>query len=186
MFKVKKGLRYLGQILLIVSLGLVGVLKYWELTTATPPFQLKTVLTGSMSEALPPGSLILIKRVSTDAIKAGDILSYQTNQVVVTHRVMTVQPTTPKQFVMKGDSNSEVDEKPVSADQILGKVVFRLPKFGWFLHLIQSARGLVAILLTLFSFWLFGYFLRLLKEGKKEEKNTNKVTIPKGELKDEF
>src|SRR3546814_18444051 len=49
-----------------------------------------TVLTGSMSPAIPPGSIVLVKPTDPSTIEAGEVITYQAEPgkaASVTHRV---------------------------------------------------------------------------------------------------
>src|SRR3546814_8282824 len=52
-----------------------------------------TVLTGSMSPAIPPGSIVLVKPTDPSTIEAGEVITYQAEPgkaAYVTHRVVEV------------------------------------------------------------------------------------------------
>ena len=51
----------------------------------------------------------------------GDIVTYQVGETRVTHRVIRKER---KGYVTKGDANNKEDPTVVTADQIIGKVIF--------------------------------------------------------------
>jgi signal peptidase len=94
-----------------------------------------TVLTGSMSPSMPPGTLVVSKVVDAADIQIGDVVTYQLSSnepEVVTHRVVGVGSTSEgeRQFVTRGDANN-VDDDPVRAVQVRGKVVYHVPYLGY-------------------------------------------------------
>ena len=48
------------------------------------------------------------------------------------HRVVKVEETEAGEFfITKGDANDEPDADPVISENVVGKLVFRIPKIGW-------------------------------------------------------
>ncbi len=96
-----------------------------------------TVMSGSMSPALTPGDLVIIKG---DPIDVGDMVTVESGEFTYTHRV--VERLEDGRFRLKGDANEEPDPGLVEASQIIGKVVLVFP-FG---HLYTSYGFAVALL----------------------------------------
>jgi signal peptidase I len=96
------------------------------------PFQPQLVGSGSMNPALQTGDIVIVAKMPADKIRLGDIVQYRKDEnTTIIHRVVAFDQTGGyKTFITKGDSNSSVDENPVLPDNIIGKVVFNLPKVG--------------------------------------------------------
>jgi len=97
-----------------------------------------TVMSGSMSPALIPGDLIIVK--GEDPISIGDIVTYNAGEFTVTHRVF--EKLEGERFVLKGDANEDPDQGIVEASQIVGKVVMVFP----FSHLYTPVGFVLALL----------------------------------------
>ncbi len=82
-----------------------------------------TVMSGSMSPALRPGDLVIVK--GEEPIDIGDIVTVESGEFTYTHRV--VEKLEGDMFRLKGDANEEPDPNPVEASQIMGKTVFVIP-----------------------------------------------------------
>lgn len=95
------------------------------------------VLTSSMLPTLAAGDLILIHEAAS--YEPGDILTYQTEGSLITHRLQAVDPAG---FVLQGDANLSAD-RPVQPQQILGRMVLRIPAIG------QPGKWLRSLLKTL-------------------------------------
>jgi len=66
----------------------------------------------------------------------------------VTHRIIGVTEKEGKKVIMtKGDANRSEDEGTISQDQIIGKVAFVVPKFGYFVDFARSAYGLIILIM---------------------------------------
>ena len=86
------------------------------------------VQTGSMvgdkEDSINAGDWIIVKK--TNNIQLEDVISYQKDGAIITHRVIEEYNGT---YITRGDANNAKDD-PVSREQIVGKVVKILPSFG--------------------------------------------------------
>lgn len=106
------------------------------------------VVSGSMTPAIGVGATVIVNEVPATAIQEGDVITFisgeqatiqggQAGENLITHRVIDVVPTKdgPK-FKTKGDANEDSDPGFVSADALVGRVMFSIPYIG---HLIVFA-----------------------------------------------
>ena len=82
------------------------------------------VLSNSMAPTLKAGDVIMIHEEMTYQI--GDILTYRDRQGLVTHRLIAAND---EGMLLQGDANRSPDSA-IQADQVLGKMVLRLPAVG--------------------------------------------------------
>lgn len=97
-----------------------------------------TVMSGSMSPALSPGDLLIVK--GEESIYVGDIVTVESGEFTFTHRV--IEKLEGDRFVLKGDANEDPDPNFVEASQIIGKVVMVFP----FSHLYTPIGFVMALL----------------------------------------
>ena len=97
-----------------------------------------TVMSGSMSPALRPGDLVIVK--SEESINLDDMVTVESGEFTYTHRV--VEKLEGDLFRLKGDANEDPDANLVEASQIIGKVVLVFP----FSHLYTPYGFAVALL----------------------------------------
>jgi len=117
--------------LVVASAALVAGVVVPTFAGATP----YTVLTGSMTPALKPGTLIVVRPVDAEQVSVGDVVTYQIRSgepEVVTHRVVAVAVNGNGQrvFRTRGDANSVADERWVRPVQLRGKVWYSVPFVG--------------------------------------------------------
>ena len=87
-----------------------------------------TVMSGSMSPALKPGDLIVVKQIDPSAVEVGDIVTVKSETGVFTHRVFEKKfEDGVYLFKTKGDANEDPDPGWWNASQIMGKTVFVIP-----------------------------------------------------------
>lgn len=88
-----------------------------------------TVLTSSMEDTYPKGSLVVTKSVDASELQIGDDITYMISQnSSVTHRIIGIienyQNTGQRAFETKGTMNKNPDKEPAIAANVVGKVVF--------------------------------------------------------------
>ena len=185
---------------IIVALIFLGIffayyfvsLKMYEKnpTINIPKFGLYTIISPSMEPNVRVYDVVVDLNIfSEKSIKEGDIITFISNSNVskgltVTHRVVKVITNADgtKSYLTKGDNNLKVDQSPVNYDDILGKVLFKIPqlgriqfliadKFGWILVVLLPALGVIIYdFIKLFRLLSFNSkFMRLGAYNKKIE-----------------
>ncbi len=93
--------------------------------------QMFSVETGSMYPEYPKDALVLVKKVEPLTVKVGDVITFVLNEEgsLATHRVVEIDSAN-DQFYTKGDANNSRDPRPVLYDNMVGRVVFGIPKLG--------------------------------------------------------
>ena len=90
------------------------------------------VLTDTKTE-IKKDDLILSKIIDENQIKAGDIISYKSNNIVESHQVIDVQKEGDKTFFVIdiARNNSEEYNVKVNSEIVEGKYLFRIAKLRW-------------------------------------------------------
>jgi len=108
-----------------------------------------TVVSGvSMRPALRAGDLVLTTDVAPEKIAVGDIVRFRVGGSYVLHRVVEIRQAAGLEFITRGDANN-VDDPPLPASAVEGRVVTVLPGLGW-----------PSIVVRLVLQWLLGLFAR--------------------------
>lgn len=99
------------------------------------------ILTGSMSPLIMPGDVVLVNKAAVDTIKEGDIIQFREDEFRINHRVIKVakDETGREFFVTKGDANQSPDVDPVYPEQVVGRVIYVVPKLGWLTIMVRTA-----------------------------------------------
>lgn len=178
----------LKKILNVISTILVAIVVVLALLLVGARFiglNVYTVLSGSMEPTYHVGSLIYVKDVDTDELKAGDVITYMLDEdTIVTHRIADVIPdeTDPSiiRFQTKGDANDSVDGSLVHYKNVIGTPVFSIPKLGYLANYIQKSPGRyiaisagAIILLLVFLPDLFSDDDKSEKKKKKQKNGNN-------------
>jgi len=112
------------------------------------------VLTASMEEAIPKGSLIITKSVPAEELAVGDDISYMVNPTTsVTHRIISVHPQADGtlSFQTQGVSNPTPDSSLVPAFNIVGQVIYHSLLLGLAAKTISENWPLLLFLLAVWT-----------------------------------
>ena len=170
---IRKILNYISKLfstaililLIIVGVFLVYYLVSIRLVSKNPNMQprvnLYTIVSGSMEPAIKVYDVIIDYAVtSPDNIKIGDVITFKSTSaiskdLIVTHRVIDKKIVNGKvEFVTKGDYNPVADADTAKFNNVIGKVVLKLPqlgrvqfflatRMGWFLVVMLPAIGVI-------------------------------------------
>lgn len=137
-------------------------------------YQFYTISSESMSPEINKGDIIVIKKCEPLEIEEGDIITFETNSEIVTHRVKKVNNINGKvSYITKGDSNEVEDTNYVYYEQIIGKKVNVISNLGNIVLLLNNKIVLVfcilAILIILYKIRRDNLKSKMRREKKKIE-----------------
>lgn len=118
------------------------------------------VATGSMANTINIGDIVVVK--VNEAFKENDIIVYKEENSFITHRVIKIDG---QNLITRGDANNSED-KPIKSDQILGKVIYVIPKIGIWRKVLASPEILGMIIIFII---LSGVVLMLTSKTEKEK-----------------
>lgn len=125
-------------LIILIAVALVGV----RLVGISP----YAVLSGSMEPTYHTGSLVYVKKIDCNDLKAGDPITFMLDKdTVATHRITKVLPDEEDpqtlRFVTKGDANESEDAGTVHCRNIIGTPVFTIPYLGYVSEFINHPPG---------------------------------------------
>lgn len=172
---MKKVLKILGNLIQAVLILLVVLtLAIVFLVRQQGIFNLRAFVinTGSMGRSIPAGSLIITRpqpQYHTD-----DVITYHTNdpagnrqRLPTTHRIIEVVEGENLGFKTKGDANEDADPFITPSTQLIGRVIFHLPYFGYFTDFIKTRNGLIFLIIIPATILAYTEVQTLQKEIKK-------------------
>lgn len=198
-YYINKAMKLLSYaiIVVLIFLGLFFAyyfvsLKMYEKnpTVNIPKFGLYTIISPSMEPNVKVYDVVVDLNVfNQNDIKKGDIITFVSNSNVskgltVTHRVVDIisNEDGTKSYITKGDNNLKADQATVNINDVLGKVLFKIPqlgrvqfliadKFGWLLVILIPSLGVIIYdFIKLFRLLAFNNkFMRLSSINKKIE-----------------
>ncbi len=141
-----------------------------------------TIVTGSMQETIPVGSLVVSHPVAPDTLEVGDVISFQKPigaPGLDTHRIVSIKSEGGKRFYQtKGDSNPVVDPWVLSFDAIEAhKMAFHVPYVGNALLFARSSVGRI-LLIGYVCFTLLFSILKGVALAAKQKEEAAALAVP--------
>lgn len=143
-----------------------------------------TVLSPSMQDEIPKGSLVITKKATANELAVGDNITFMKSaNTTVTHKIIKIYENYDGKgstgYQTKGVNNDQADRDIVNSTNIVGKVVFSVPKLGAMLEIFADnllwVMGFLGLLL-LASFFL-QIFFKIRKEEKMQAQQNNEETL---------
>lgn len=121
----------------LILITIAGVYIYTLVATKGRAVQPYLVQSGSMEPTIMTGDIIFVNP-QPKYIK-NDVVTFLDNQGrTVTHRIIQIQGST---IQTKGDANQAKDTDTIEESQVVGKVVFTLPKAGYLVAFAKTPVG---------------------------------------------
>ena len=162
-------------------------------------FTMLDVLTESMQDTIPKGSLVIVERVDDPTtLKVGDDITFFVNQsTTYTHQIIQIwsdyNNTGKLGFQTKGTNNTRPDDFIVYPEMLAGRVIYHIPNLGMILSflpgLIMNPQNLIWVSIVFLSVVVFSFSLRGLfssykndkaKQNKPVKKRKGSVVLRKG------
>lgn len=133
-------------IMIIVIIIFIASAKISEKTNKKPKFGLYTIISKSMEPTIKVYDVVFVVKTNVNNLKKDDIITFYPSNPIYggkpfTHRI--VEKNIDGTFTVKGDANSENDIDNVSPDNIIGKVIIKMPELGKLQFFIASKSGWV-------------------------------------------
>lgn len=105
------------------------------------PYRSYIVQTGSMEPTIMTGDVIFIR--AQTGYQAPDIVTFTDSAGhTITHRILEESNSSgTRLFTTKGDNNKTKDPEPITANQIIGKYLFHVPRMGYLVINLQRPIG---------------------------------------------
>lgn len=162
---LKKILKYISTILsysaliILIIIALIFTLYVVDVKvqqskglSAKPLFGAYVIISGSMEPNIHVYDVIISKRVDTTTLKKGDVITFYSNDQrfygeTVTHRIVEEVDKSKGIYRTQGDANNVADDALTSADNIMGKVIMKIPQLGKVQSIVASKAGWFILIL---------------------------------------
>lgn len=131
-----------------------------------------TILTQSMYPTIKAGDVVITYKEDNNKYNDGDVITFVSEQnggITITHRVDEVYNVNDSySYKTKGDNNNAPDNEITSGDNVLGKVVVKIPKVGYIQQFLVSKTGwIVAVILPCLGIVIYD-ILKLFKHTARK------------------
>ena len=168
-------------LMIIASFFIVYVIsgKLAEKKGVNPPFGLYTIISPSMTPNIDVYDVVFVKKTDTSNLKVDDVITfYSTNaffgNTPITHRIVEILdiPNTGTMYRVKGDANTAADNEKVIPSNVIGKVMFKIPKLGKIQFFLASKTGwIIAILIPAICILSYDIYKLIRLIGLKKKLN---------------
>ena len=120
--KVKPTNNFLLLLFLIIIICFIaGFFKY----------KIISIASNSMKNYISRGDSVVVEE--TNDIKLYDIIEYKLDKIIIVHRVVSIEKYNDGTilYITKGDNNDLADKEKVKEEQVIGKVLFKIPYIGY-------------------------------------------------------
>ncbi len=116
-----------------------------------------TVSTASMEPAINAGDYLISKKVKSDNIKVGDIITFTEEDTIITHRVSDIITNQygETMFITKGDGNNVEDDTSVMSENVISKYVLKIPIIGYVLDYFKYMNPVIKVGILLLMYLIY-------------------------------
>ena len=149
----------------------------------SPLFGVYVIISPSMVPNINVYDAVVTMRVPTDKIEMYDVITFlskdiNTHGTPITHRVVGIVETEDGKigYRTKGDNNNAEDNALIMEDEVIGKVLFRIPMIGYVRTFITSRIGwLLIVVLPCVGIIIYdvGKLVGLIKNSKALPESEN-------------
>lgn len=151
-----------------------------------------TILTQSMYPTIKAGDIVITYKNDDNKYNNGDVITFISDQnggITVTHRIKEVFSVNENySYKTKGDNNNAADNEVISGDNVLGKVVLKIPKAGYIQQFLVSKTGwIIAVLLPCLGIVIYDIlklFRITAKKGRQIVKGDKRTKEARDRLKE--
>lgn len=134
------------------------------------------VLSGSMEPTFSKDDLIFVKQ--TDALAVGDIVVYQSEGLLVVHRVIALEGD---MVLTQGDANNTADPA-FEQSAVMGVVIGRIPRLGVLVNILKTPTGMIMVLLCAFLLVELSFVKQKEEDGKELDAIKEEIRKLKSEM----
>ena len=133
-----------------------------------------TIISPSMTPTIKAGDIIVTYKNLDDKYNTEDIITFistgPTKGATITHRITEIYALDGVYaYKTKGDANNAEDGSLVPEENVIGKVVFKIPKAGYIQQFLVTGPGwVIAIVIPCLGIIIFDIVKLVRKAGKKE------------------
>ncbi len=179
--KLRKAIKPLK---IILNLFIIAFLLYLIITAFFPnvaervlPIRHYVIVSESMEPDILKGDIILVKKANYSNLKENDIISFYVDanldgkEEIVSHYVYSIELDTSEERIYKtiNAKKETSDSWELRDNDIIGQVIYTVPKIGKFLLFTQSSIGRLTLINNLLIIMMMIYLIRY--KSKSREKN---------------
>ena len=159
------------QTFLNIILVAIVLLILTSIFPITGDYKILVVKSGSMEPAIKTGSVVFVG--PQEEYKINDIITFAGRggkESSITHRIIEIEEINGKKsFITKGDANNAEDERKITEDKIIGKVLFSIPYAGYIVVAAKEPFGFALLIIIPAGLIILEEIGKIRKELKKRK-----------------
>ena len=147
------------------------------------------IVSPSMVPAINVNDAILVKRREPEELEIGSIITYISTDpryygLTVTHRVVGINIDEDGRhfFTTQGDANNVVDATSVTGENLIGEVIFRMPRVGRLQQFLLNIWGWIALIVVPSITVIVYDVVKLVGSMKRKNKEDEDIEIITDEI----
>ena len=126
-----------------------------------------------MEPTINVGDIIIVSGIEKSKINVDDIVTFEQEGKTITHRIVEINyADQEKKYVTKGDNNEVNDIEEITYEQIIGTLVFKIPRIGNIILLLEDK---IYVILLLNLALIIYINTRRVEEKKKMRREKKKI-----------
>lgn len=168
-----KSLKFIYDILswgVFFVIILIAVFTIASNTSLLGGYRSYLVQSGSMEPTIMTGDIVIVHDNGRYFDK--DVITFleKESRRVVTHRIVkSIEENGTTVFETKGDANRSLDQDTVPLEDVIGRVIFTVPKLGYLVAFAKSPFGLVIFIIIPSILLISQEVLGIIKKPKRGE-----------------
>ena len=160
-------------IIVVIMVGAYFVDQYMSVKSGEPRaplFGAYVIISPSMVPNINVLDAVVTMRVDAEKLEKEDVITFISQDpahrgITITHRIIGVMETSNGEYAYrtKGDNNNVEDKTLVSHDDVIGKVVFRIPYIGYLQQFLTSSFGWIAVIVIPSLFIIISDIVKVFK-----------------------
>lgn len=160
-------------IIVIVMVGAYFIDQYISVKSGeqrAPLFGAYVIISPSMVPNINVLDAIVTMRTDAEKLKKNDVITFISNDpahkgITITHRIVGIKKTSSGGYAYrtKGDNNNVEDKTLVSHDEVLGKVIFKIPYIGYLQQFLTTKFGWILVIVIPSLFIIAGDVVKVVK-----------------------
>lgn len=146
-----------------------------------PLYSAFVIISPSMEPNIKVQDAVIVKKTTASKLEKGDIITFNSTDdrfagVTITHRIVDIIKDTKgnPMFRTKGDNNNVEDATLVRGEDLVGKVILKIPKIGYIQYILSTAFGWILIVVVPCLGIIIYDILKIFKAGAKKIKRKKK------------
>lgn len=173
--RLRKAIKSFNNIICAIFLGILFIAFIGNVSSKVDAlynlvkFKSYVIVSNSMQPIIDPGDVIFIKKININALKVGDVITFEKDSFIATHRIIEIQED---KVITQGDNNNISDE-PIDKSSIIGEYILSIPKVGYLYSFAGSPIGIIALIGVIAIFIIYEFCF--VKNKKNDNDNDIKM-----------